>query len=94
MIFVKVVLDLVLMSPFAWTLYFGLLTIFDMGNWRLFVNRAFKKGGKLYLVEWIVWPPAQIFNFYFLSIKFRVLCDMVVQVCFDCYASYLMYDEL
>ncbi len=89
----KTALDLLIMSPIAWTVYFACLTTLERGGCKLFFNRAFKKGGKLYLAEWVVWPPAQVLNFYYLPTRFRVLCDMCIQLVFDSYASYLLYDE-
>ena len=32
-------------------------------------SQTVQLGGRLYLAEWIIWPPAQFFNFYFLPTR-------------------------
>ena len=50
------------------------------------------KGILLYLSEWIIWPPAQFINFYFLPTQFRVLYDNLVSLLYDIYTSHVCYD--
>lgn len=33
------------------------------------------KALRLYTAEWVIWPPAQVINFYVLPTKYRVLYD-------------------
>lgn len=42
---------------------------------------------RLYKAEWIVWPPAQIINFYWLPNKYRVLYDNTISLGYDIYTS-------
>lgn len=50
------------------------------------------KGTLLYLSEWIVWPPAQLVNFYFLPTRFRVLYDNTISLLYDIYSSHICND--
>lgn len=89
----KVVCDQVFLSPVMWVTYFAVLGLLEQSGYARFYERLTDKGGKLYLAEWIVWPPAQVFNFYFLSTKFRVLYDNIISLGFDWYSSYLLNDH-
>ncbi|KZC04827.1 Mpv17-like protein 2 [Dufourea novaeangliae] len=51
------------------------------------------KAHRLYIAEWIVWPPAQIFNFYFLPTKYRVLYDNTISLGYDVYTSQVKHDN-
>jgi protein Mpv17 len=45
------------------------------------------KAWRLYAAEWVVWPPAQIINFYILPTRFRVLYDNTISLGYDVYTS-------
>ncbi|KAL7638135.1 UNVERIFIED_CONTAM: hypothetical protein RMT77_011760 [Armadillidium vulgare] len=51
------------------------------------------KGLQLYLADWVVWPPAQFINFYFLPSKYRVLYDNTISLLYDVYTSHVMYSR-
>lgn len=34
-------------------------------------SETLQLGGRLYLAEWLIWPPAQFINFYYLPTKYR-----------------------
>ena len=52
-----------------------------------------KKWCRLYIADLLVWPPAQLINFYFLPTKFRVLFDNFVSLLFDIYTSHVCYNN-
>jgi len=47
------------------------------------------KGQELYIAEWLLWPPAQFINFYFLPTRYRVLYDNIISLFYDTYTSYV-----
>lgn len=49
------------------------------------------KGQQLYIMEWLLWPPAQFINFYFLPTRYRVLYDNLVSLVYDVYTSYIQH---
>ena len=56
------------------------------------ITRDFgKKGKDLLVAEWLVWPPAQMINFFLLPTRFRVLFDNTVSLGFDYYYSYVKF---
>lgn len=63
----------------AWKLYAGtLLHLFYL----FCIDRI-----NFILAEWVVWPPAQIINFYWLPNKYRVLYDNTISLGYDVYTS-------
>ena len=50
-------------------------------------SETIQLGGRLYLAEWIIWPPAQFINFYYLPTRYRVLYDNLVSLVYDTYTS-------
>ena len=59
---------------------------------RLFAKMKSQKnrlisGTQLYLAEWLLWPPAQFVNFYFLPTRYRVFFDNIVSLFYDVYTS-------
>lgn len=57
------------------------------------LNYTVQVGGQLYLAEWIIWPPAQFVNFYFLPTRFRVLYDNIISLVYDTYTSHVKYNH-
>ena len=55
------------------------------------VSQAGQLGGRRYLAEWVIWPPAQFVNFYFLPTRFRVLYDNIISLVYDTYTSHVKY---
>ncbi|XP_053972028.1 mpv17-like protein 2 isoform X2 [Hylaeus volcanicus] len=67
--------------------------ILEKSNWSELKTEIINKAHKLYIAEWIVWPPAQIFNFYFLPTKYRVLYDNTISLGYDVYTSQVKHDN-
>lgn len=88
----KLLVDQLLFSPVCLTVFFLSLGLFKGGDWEEFFSDLRQKGWRLYAAEWLVWPPAQLVNFYLLPTRFRVLFDNTVSLLFDVYTSHICYD--
>ncbi|XP_045134313.1 mpv17-like protein 2 isoform X2 [Portunus trituberculatus] len=89
----KLLVDQLLFSPVCLTVFFLSLGLFQGGDWSTFVSDVRHKSWRLYAAEWLVWPPAQLVNFYLLPTKFRVLYDNSISLMFDIYTSHVCYDK-
>ncbi|XP_061928626.1 mpv17-like protein 2 isoform X2 [Apis cerana] len=90
----KVFIDQLVCSPLCITMFFLTLGLLEKSNWSDLKNEIIKKAYRLYIAEWIIWPPAQIFNFYFLPTRYRVLYDNTISLGYDVYTSHVKHDNL
>ena len=87
----KVLLDQVVFSPVNIGLFLVILGWLEGEQVKTVVKELQEKGGQLLKAEWIIWPPAQLVNFFFLPTKYRVLYDNTVSLGFDYYYSYVKF---
>lgn len=90
----KVFIDQLVCSPLCIIMFFLTLGLLEKSKWSDLKNEIIKKAYRLYIAEWIIWPPAQIFNFYFLPTRYRVLYDNTISLGYDVYTSHVKYDNL
>lgn len=89
----KVIVDQIVCSPVCICVFFVTLSMLENLSWEETRSEIIKKGKRLYIAEWVVWPPAQLINFYILPTRFRVLYDNTVSLGYDVYTSYVRYDK-
>lgn len=89
----KVVIDQLICSPICISTFFLTLGLLEKSNWNDLKEEIKQKAHKLYIAEWIVWPPAQIINFYFLPTKYRVLYDNTISLGYDVYMSHVKHNN-
>lgn len=82
-------LDQIICSPVTIGTLFVTLAILEESSAKEFLDELRCKSWRLYLAEWVIWPPAQLFNFFCLPLKYRVLYDNCVSMCYDVYTSYV-----
>lgn len=85
----KVAIDQLVCSPLYITVFFATTCALEKTTFEEFKQEVIHKGWRLYLAEWIIWPPAQVFNFYILPPRFRVLYDNIISLGYDIYTSYV-----
>ncbi|XP_052865492.1 mpv17-like protein 2 [Anopheles cruzii] len=89
----KVLIDQTVASPIVIFLFFATLGVLRRSSWDGMCHEVREKFLRLYTAEWVVWPPAQIVNFYLLPTKYRVLYDNTISLGYDVFTSYVMNDN-
>ena len=88
----KVLLDQIIFSPVNLLVYFSTLGLCERSGTSRIKEELVEKGfEQIYIVEWIVWPPMQFFNFYVLPLRYRILFDNIISLGFDIYSPYVKY---
>jgi len=87
----KVAADQLFMSPLSIVVFYISLGLLE-GQKLYEMRHDIRHGGPALLTaEWTFGPAAQLFNFFVLPTRFRVVYDSVVCLCFDAYYSYVKY---
>lgn len=93
MVVKKLLLDQLIFSPIMIITFFGSLAILEDNPMENFKEEVRDKFVTLYRAEWMVWPPAQVINFYFLPTRFRVLYDNTISLGYDIYTSQVKHGK-
>ncbi|XP_072753558.1 mpv17-like protein 2 [Anoplolepis gracilipes] len=88
----KVVVDQLICSPLCISMFFLTLAMLENSSWAEFKDEVRKKAHRLYIAEWVIWPPAQVINFYFLPTRYRVLYDNMISLGYDVYTSHVKHN--
>lgn len=94
MVVKKLMLDQFICSPIIIMSFFATVAIFEDNPLENFNEEVKDKFWTLYKAEWVVWPPAQIINFYFLPTRYRVLYDNTISLCYDVYTSHVKHAKI
>lgn len=86
-------LDQLICSPLIILSFFATVAIFEDDPMENFTEEVKDKFWILYKAEWVVWPPAQIINFYFLPTRYRVLYDNTISLGYDIYTSKVKHQQ-
>ncbi|XP_059053762.1 mpv17-like protein 2 isoform X2 [Achroia grisella] len=89
----KLFLDQIVFSPIMIVTFFGSLALFEENPLENFKEEVKDKFVTLYRAEWMVWPPAQVINFYFLPTRYRVLYDNTISLGYDVYTSQVKHSK-
>lgn len=88
----KVLVDQIFLSPVNLAVYFTTVGILERSKASRIKDEIIEKGMEnIYVVEWMVWPPAQFVNFLWVPLKYRLLFDNVVSLGFDIYSPFVKY---
>lgn len=83
----KVFWDQMICSPIVISTFFLTLGLLERSSKEEIVREIKDKAWRLYAAEWVVWPPAQIINFYWLPNRYRILYDNTISLGYDVYTS-------
>lgn len=89
----KLFLDQCLFSPLLIVAFFASVAILEENPMKNFTEEVGSKFLILYKAEWVVWPPAQLINFYFLPNRYRVLYDNTISLGYDIYSSKVKHSK-
>ena len=89
----KVICDQLVCSPLCIAMFFVTLGLLEKSSWDELKLEIKEKAHRLFIAEWVVWPPAQIINFYLLPTKYRVLYDNTISLGYDVYTSQVKHDK-
>lgn len=92
-VFRKIIVDQIVGSPLCISTVFITLAILERATLTELTEEVKQKAGRLYFAEWVIWPPAQFINFYFLPTRYRVLYDNAISLVYDIYTSHVKHDE-
>ncbi|XP_076264634.1 mpv17-like protein 2 [Rhynchophorus ferrugineus] len=87
----KIVVDQFIGSPLCISTFFGTIALLEGSTRDEFIEEVKDKAWRLYVAEWMIWPPCQFLNFYVLSTKYRVLFDNLVSLGYDIYTSHVKH---
>ncbi|KAG5672111.1 hypothetical protein PVAND_002266 [Polypedilum vanderplanki] len=90
----KVLVDQIIASPIVISLFFITLGVVRRESLEETMNEIRQKFIRLYKAEWIVWPTAQVINFWILPLKYRVLYDNTISLGYDVYTSYVINERI
>jgi len=88
----KMLMDQIICSPVTISTFFVTLAIVERSSADEFADELRSKSWRLYLAEWVIWPPAQLINFFFLPTRYRVLYDNTISLGYDVYTSYVKHE--
>lgn len=83
----KIVLDQFICSPIYISAFFMTMGALEDKSIEDTWLEMKQKAWKLYAAEWMVWPPAQFVNFYWLPTRYRVFYDNIISLGYDVYTS-------
>ena len=92
-IFQKVMLSQFICSPLCIISFYSTIGVLNKWSFKETIDNTISKGSKVYVAEWIVWPPAYVFSFYFLSTRHRVLYDNFISLGFNVFNSYIVHKD-
>ena len=90
----KIILSQIICSPLCIISFYSTIGFLNKWSVKETIDNTISKGSKVYIAEWIVWPPAYVFSFYFLSTKHRVLYDNFISLGFNIFNSYIVHKEI
>lgn len=91
----KIFLDQLIASPACMYIFFIGMAIMERRGYDSGWQEIKNKFLFCYMVDWIVWPPNQFINFYFLPPKYRVIYINTLTMIYDIFLSYIkFYDQI
>lgn len=93
-VFSKIMADQFVASPLFIFSYFYIAEFFE-GKTLVQANEEIKdKFLTVYIADWLIWPPFQFVNFYFLPLRYRVLYINAVTTLYNIFLCYVKHKDM
>ncbi|KAK7874548.1 hypothetical protein R5R35_013122 [Gryllus longicercus] len=89
----KILLDQVIQSPLCIALFFVSNGILEGQEFSVTVSELKKKFIVVYCIDWLLWPPAQVLNFYYVPPQYRVLYVNLTTLMYNVFLSFTKHRE-
>ncbi len=92
-LFTMIFIDQTLFSVFFIASFFMLMSLSQSGKIEDGVNNVKNHLKDTVIVNWQIWPGAQALNFTIVPLRYRVLFANLVGLMWDCYLSYVQFQN-
>ncbi|EAT48276.1 AAEL000666-PA [Aedes aegypti] len=89
----KIGIDQFVISPIFITTYLYSAGILEGNSVRACTDEITDKFATIYVADWLVWPPTQFINFYWLSPKYRVLYINGITMLYNIFLCYIKHND-
>lgn len=89
----KIVLSQLIYAPACILVFFLTLGAINRARWDEIWFNVTSKGKRLYMVDWITWPPISLVNFYLIPLRYRLLYENVISLGFDVFNSFVYHNH-
>ncbi|CAG9863180.1 unnamed protein product [Phyllotreta striolata] len=90
----KIGLDQFIMSPICIGAFFYGMSALENKSLRDSTVELKEKFMETYTVDWLVWPPTQFINFYYVPVRFQVFYINGVTMLYNVFLSYIKHKPL
>lgn len=91
-VFKKILLSQLIYAPVCILVFFLTLSVLNRQSARELHANLVSKGQRLYIVDWIFWPPVSLVNFYLVPLRYRLLYENIISIGFDTFNSYVYHN--
>ncbi|XP_055627807.1 mpv17-like protein 2 [Toxorhynchites rutilus septentrionalis] len=92
-VFQKIGIDQFVMSPIFIITYMYSAGLLEGNSVRRCSDELADKFWVIYTADWLIWPPTQFINFYFLSPKYRVLYINGITMLYNVFLCYIKHND-
>ena len=89
----RILTDMTISTPLYSATYLSILGFVEGSSWKKIKHNLITIGPSLLKVEYLVWQPAQVVNFCFVPLRYRMLYESLLSVGVDGYYNYVRFDK-
>ncbi|XP_014773370.1 mpv17-like protein 2 [Octopus bimaculoides] len=89
----KICCDQAVAAPYFCTTFLVGMSLLEGKGWKVAVGELKEKFLTIYMMDWLIWPPSQFINFYFLPTRFRVVYVCFITLIWDALLSYIKHKD-